>query len=188
MEDETNRKCIATGKIKPKSELLRFVKTQDSRLIPDFNKKIAGRGLYVSVSRRLLQKALEKNLFTKSVHSNLKIEGDFVEMVEHLLFQKGINAINLARKAGALVVGFEKVKEKVLKNQAAFLIEARDVETDSSEKMAAVAKDLEILKVYDSKDLDAALNRVNTVHVAVLKSEIARMVYENLIKYQTFMD
>lgn len=188
MENETERKCIATGVIKPKTELLRFVKTPDSRLVPDFNKKLSGRGLYVSISRQALKKALEKNLFIKSIHLHLKIQDDFLEMVEHLLYQKGINAINLARKAGALVTGFEKVKEKILKNKVAFLIEASNAGQDGLEKISAVSGGLEVFRVYRSEDLDAALNKVNTVHVAVLKSDIAGMVYENLKKYQTFMD
>ena len=89
MEKETERKCIATGKVKPQDELLRFVKTPDSRLVPDFNKKIPGRGLYVSNSKELLKTALEKNLFIKSIHQHLKIDEDFADMVEHLLAKKG---------------------------------------------------------------------------------------------------
>lgn len=187
-DKETERKCIATGVVKPKGELLRFVKTPDSRLVPDFNGKLEGRGLYVSNSRKALKSALAKNLFIKSIHQHLKIQSDFLQMVENLLYQKGLDAINLARKAGALVSGFEKVKESILKNKVAFLIEAVDAGQDGADKMSAVAKDLEILKVYKVADLDAALNKDNTVHIAVLKSDIARMVYENLKKYQTFMD
>ena len=77
MEKETERRCIVSGKVKPAAELLRFVKTEDSRLVPDFNKKIPGRGLYVTNSRKMLKTALDKNLFVKSIHQNLKIEDNF---------------------------------------------------------------------------------------------------------------
>jgi predicted RNA-binding protein YlxR (DUF448 family) len=188
MEKETNRKCIATGVIKPKDELLRFVKTPDSRLVPDFNKKLDGRGLYVSISKKALKTALDKNLFIKSIHLHLKIEDNFLEMVEQLLYKRGLEFINLARKAGALVTGFEKVKESILKNKAAFLVEATDAGQDGSEKIRSVAKNLEIVKIYNVEDLDTALDKVNTVHVAILKSDIAKTVYENLKRYQTFLD
>ncbi len=188
MEKETNRKCIATGQIKPKTELLRFVKTPDSRLVPDFNKKLEGRGLYVSISKKALKTALDKNLFIKSIHLHLKIEDDFLNMVEHLLYKRGLDSINLARKAGALVTGFEKVKDKILKNKVAFLIEAQDASQDGMQKIEAISKGLEIINVYNTQDLDMAMDKVNTVHVAVLKSDIAKMVYENLKRYQTFLD
>ncbi len=188
MEKETDRKCIATGQIKPKDELLRFVKTPDNRLVPDFNKKLEGRGLYVSNSKKALKTALDKNLFIKSIHLHLKIEDNFLTMVEQLLYKRGLDSINLARKAGALVTGFEKVKEKILKNKVAFLIEANNAGQDGVQKIRAISGNLEVIKCYNVEDLDTAMNKVNTVHVAVLKSDIAKMVYENLKRYQTFLD
>lgn len=188
MEKETERKCIVTGLIKPQSELLRFVKTADNQLIPDFNKNFAGKGIYVSVSRQALQKALEKKLFTKAVHDYLKIPDNLMETVEHLLRKKSMDSLNLARKAGALVTGFEKVKECILKNKVAFLIEAADAGVDGSGKMAVLAKNLEVLKLYNTAELDEALNKVNTVHVAILKGSMSDMVYNNLKRYQAFLD
>lgn len=188
MENQTERKCVATGEIKPLDELLRFVKTPDSRLVPDFNRKIEGRGLYVSNSKTLLKQALAKNLFVKSIHLFLKIPADFEEQVESLLCKKGLDWVNLARKAGALVTGFEKVKASIVKNKAAFVIVATDVADDGSQKIEAIAQNLEILKVYERKDLDAALNKENTVYVAVLKSDIASKVLEHVKRYQTFLE
>ena len=188
MEKETERRCIVSGKVKPADELLRFVKTEDSHLVPDFNKKLPGRGLYVTNSRKMLKTALDKNLFIKSIHCHLKIEENFLEMVENLLHKKGLETINLARKAGAAVAGFEKVKDNILKNKVAFVIEAADAGQDGDEKMQALSKGLEILKIYTTDELDNALDKVNTVYIAVLKSNIAGMVYTNLKRYQTFLD
>ena len=80
------------------------------------------------------------------------------------------------------------MKESILKNKVAFLVEAADAGQDGSEKIRAVAKNLEIVKLYNIEDLDTALDKVNTVHVAILKSDIAKTVYENLKRYQTFLD
>jgi len=188
MQQDTTRKCIASGEIKETGALLRFVKTPDSRLVPDFNKKLEGRGLYVSNSKTLLKKALEKNLFIKSIHLFLKIPENFEQEVEHLLYQKGLDWLNLARKAGALVTGFEKVKANIVKHKVAFVVEATNAAEDSSQKLEALHQNLETLKIYNTDDLDKALNKENTVFVAVLKSDIAPKVYENIKKYQTFME
>lgn len=187
MKTELQRKCVVTGETKAQDELLRFVKTPDNFLVPDFSKKLDGRGLYVSNSKSALKTALDKNLFIKSIHSFLKIPEDFLSQVEHLLYQRGLDALNLARKAGALVTGFEKVKANILKNKVAFVIEAVDAADDSSQKIATVSKNLETLKVYSSQDLDAALHKESTVYTAVLKSGIAHMVYKNVKRYQTFL-
>jgi len=187
-ETQTTRKCVVTGSVKPLSELLRFVITPDNMLVPDFDKKLDGRGLYVCVSDKLLKKALEKKLFTKSARVCLKISQDFEKQTRHLLYQKGLNWVNLARKAGALVTGFEKVKASILKHQAAFVIKAADAADDGAKKLKAVIDDIEMFDVYNSDDLSTALKTENTVYVAVLKGDISSKVYENIKRYQTFLE
>ena len=187
-ETQTTRKCVVTGSVKPLSELLRFVVTPDNMLVPDFDKKLDGRGLYVCVSNKLLKKALEKKLFTKSARVCLKISQDFEKQTRHLLYQKGLNWVNLARKAGALAVGFEKVKASILKHQAAFVIRAADAADDGAKKLKAVVDDVQVFDMYNSDDLSTALKTENTVYIAVLKGDISSKVYENIKRYQTFLE
>ena len=98
-----------------------------------------------------------------------------------------MDSLNLARKAGALVTGFEKVKEAVKKNKVDFIVEAADAGDDGKEKVAFFAKSIEIFNLFSIDELDMALNKENTVHLAVLKSDMSRMVYNNLKKYQNFL-
>lgn len=187
MSRETiERKCILEGKVKPQSELLRFVELENT-LLPDFNKKLPGKGMYVTNNRFSLKKALEKQLFHKVSRHNLKITEDFMEMVENLIKRKALEGISLGRKAGALVTGFEKVKEAVKKNKVSFIIEAKDAGADGKEKVALFAKNIEIFNLFSIDELDMALNKENTVHIAILKSDIAAMVYQNIKKYQNFL-
>ena len=67
MKQETeNRKCIVCGEVKEKELLLRFTLAPDNQVVPDFKKKLPGKGIYVSVSKTALQKAVEKNLFANT--------------------------------------------------------------------------------------------------------------------------
>lgn len=180
------RKCILDGTVKPQGELLRFVEI-DNMLLPDFNKKLPGKGMYVTANRLSLQKALEKKLFHKVSRHNLKVADDFLETVEKLIKQQALESLNLARKSGALITGFEKVREAIKKNNVEFIIEASNAASDGKEKMVLLAKSIEIFNLFSIDELDMALNKENTVHVAILKSDVARMVYTNLKKYQNFM-
>ncbi|MBP3687805.1 MAG: DUF448 domain-containing protein [Alphaproteobacteria bacterium] len=187
MSRETiERKCILDGTVKPQSELLRFVELNNT-LLPDFNKKLPGKGMYITNNRFSLEKALEKKLFHKVSRHNLKIAENFVETIEELIKQKALETLNLARKSGALVTGFEKVKEAVKKNQVKFIIEATNAGTDGKEKVALFAKNIEIFNLFSIDELDMCLNKENTVHIAILKSDIAVMVYQNLKRYQNFL-
>ncbi|MBR5154561.1 MAG: DUF448 domain-containing protein [Alphaproteobacteria bacterium] len=180
------RKCILDGSVKPTEELLRFV-VLNNTLLPDFNKKLQGKGIYITNNRQSLEKALEKKLFNKVSKHCLKIEDDFVSIIENLIKNKALDSLNLARKAGAVVSGFEKVKEEIKKNKVEFIIQASDAGKDGKEKIAFLAKSLEIFNLFSIDELDMTLNKENTVHIAILKSDVSRMVYNNLKKYQNFL-
>jgi hypothetical protein len=182
------RKCVLSGKVLDKDELLRFVVLDDGRMLPDFNKQIDGRGFYISNSKTLLDSLTAKNPLGKVLHKKVDVPADLSQTVENVLCKKGIDAINLARKAGGLVLGFEKVKDTISKGKAAFVIEAVDAGADGKQKIAAMAKNLEKFTLYDTETLDKALGRENTVYLVVKKCEIAKMVKTALKRYQTFLN
>ena len=183
--EQVERKCILDGTVKPLSELLRFVEL-NNELLPDFNKKLPAKGMYVTANRLSLTKALEKKLFHKVSRHNLRISENFMENVEQLLKQKALDSINIARKSGALLTGFEKLKEAIKKDKVSFIIEATDAGLDGKEKVALLAKSIEIFNLFSIDELDKTLNKENTVYVAVLKGDVSGMVYQNLKKYQNF--
>lgn len=183
--EQVERKCILNGTVKPLAELLRFVELNNT-LLPDFNKKLPAKGMYVTANRLSLTKALEKKLFNKVSRHNLRISEDFMENVERLLKQKALDSLNIARKSGELLTGFEKLKEAIKKDKVSFIIEACDAGLDGKEKVALLAKSIEIFNLFSIDELDKTLNKENTVYVAVLKGDVSGMVYQNLKKYQNF--
>lgn len=190
MAKETEmRKCVLTGNVLPKDELLRFVLLKDGTVLPDFNKKLDGHGFYLSNSKALLQGLSAKtNPLNKILHTKTVMAEDLPQIVEQILYKRGLDALNLARKAGDLVSGFEKVKEIIAKGKAAFVIEATDAGDDGRQKIAAMSKDVEKFIIYDVAALSKALNRENTVHLAVKKGPMSTMVRNALQRYQTFLN
>lgn len=182
-----NRKCIVLGEVEDKDNLLRFTEI-DGNIVPDFNKRFAGRGIYVSNSISALTKAIDKKLFSKAAKKKLNESKEIVELVENLLKKKGLQSISLAKKAGVLITGFEKVKDLLLKQKAAFLLEAKDAGEDGHKKMLSYAKKLKVFSFYTTEELDKALDRVNTVHAAFNESKMAELVYKDLSKLEKFFN
>ena len=157
-------------------------------MLPDFNKKIDGRGFYVSNSKKLLQSLVEKHPFNKILHKKVEYAPNMPEIVESILTKKGLEALNLARKAGDLVLGFEKVKELIIKGRAAFVVEATDAGADGRQKIAEMSANLEKFTLYDTAVLSSAFDRENTVYLAVKKGKMSDMVRLALKRYQTFLE
>ena len=115
MQKETTRKCIVTGQILDKSALLRFTTLPDNTVVPDFKKKLPNKGIYITNSKSLLEKAINTNMFAKSLKIKAKATLALVDQVSFLLYKQALNSISLARKAGAMVSGMDKVKEALKK-------------------------------------------------------------------------
>ena len=180
---------MLTGKVLPKDELLRFALLKDGTVLPDFNKKLDGHGFYLSNSKTLLSElAAKTNPLNKILHTKTIMNEDLPQIVEQILRKRGLDALNLARKAGDLVLGFEKVKDIIAKGKAAFVIEATDAGEDGRQKIAAMAKDLEKFTLYDVASLSKALNRENTVYSAVKVGPMSAMVRSAFQRYQTFLN
>ncbi|MCW8842946.1 MAG: RNA-binding protein [Rhodobacteraceae bacterium] len=120
------RKCIATGEVRPQSELIRFVVGPDMQIVPDILGKLPGRGIWVSADRKALEKAVTKRLFARSAKQAVTVAEDLVEQVDKQLSRRVVDLISLSRKSGHAVTGYEKVKDWLAKGYAEVLIQASD--------------------------------------------------------------
>lgn len=186
-QEEVERKDIVSGQVMEKDKLLRFVLAPDLTVVPDFKKKLPGRGIYVENSQKALQVAVAKNIFARASKQKAKVSPELVEMTENILRKKGLDAVSLARKAGILITGMDKVLDALKKAQVAFVLEASDAGDDGHNRVMLLAKNLEVFRLYDVEELDKALNKANTVHVAFTKSEMAKMVYNEFKRLANFL-
>ena len=188
MVKETVRKCIVSGKVLEKDKLLRFTTMPDGLVIPDFKKKLPGKGVYVTNSKKLLTEAVAKGGFSKALKIKTKAGKELIDQVEHLLKRQALDAISLAKKAGVLVFGLDKVLETIKKNKASFLVEASDSGQDGRKRAETAAKDIKIFKIFKSEELDKELAKESTVYLAFCKSKMADMVEEAFEKLASFLE
>lgn len=185
--DSITRKCIVSGEIKDKSQLLRFVLTPDNKIVPDLYKKLPGKGIYVSVSYKLLEHAIQKNLFAKVVKKNVKVNGELLQMVENVLHKNALSVISLAKKAGNVVIGMEKVLEEIKSDKVDFLLIAKDAGADGCKKLQYKIENMKVYNLFCVEELDTALDKVNTVYLAFLKGGMSKMVQDNFEKLSDFL-
>lgn len=58
------RKCIATGEMKPKKELIRIVRSKEGVVSIDPTGKKSGRGAYLTINEDVILKARKKDLIS----------------------------------------------------------------------------------------------------------------------------
>lgn len=124
--DQSERRCIATGKSDDKIGLIRFVLSPDGVIVPDLAEKLPGRGIWVSADRAALEKAVAKNLFARAARAQASIPPDLIAMIEAGLARRTVELVSMARKAGLAVAGFEKVKNALANGTVKVLLQACD--------------------------------------------------------------
>lgn len=68
------RKCIATGEMLPKKEMIRVVRTKEGEVTVDLTGKKSGRGAYVSKSESAIKMAKERNIFERQLEVKIPDE------------------------------------------------------------------------------------------------------------------
>ena len=178
----TMRMCAVTREVRPIGELIRFVVSPQGEVIPDLKRKLPGRGLWVSASRRTVAEAVRRNQFSKGFKRDVRAAPTLPADTEALLVRSATEALAMAAKAGQVVSGFSKVEGALRDGQAQALIHASDGAADGIRKLDAIVRqkhgnpaesqefpaEFPIVNVLTSAELDLALGRSNVIHAALL--------------------
>ncbi len=148
---------------------MRFVLAPDGALAPDFSGKLPGRGAWLTPTRSALDAALKRGAFARSFKAPAPAPDDLPARVEAGLAKTALSALGLARKAGDVALGFEKVRAVLKSGDAAALVHAADAGADGKRKLAGLALDVEAVEIFSADELSAALGRDAPAVHAVLK-------------------
>jgi predicted RNA-binding protein YlxR (DUF448 family) len=178
------RRCLVSRQVRPKAELLRFVVGPDDRLIVDPAERLPGRGLWLTPRRDIVENAVAKGLFAKAAGQRVVVPADLAAEVERLLRQRALALLGLARRAGQLRTGFEKVREDLRAGRVALLLAAADGAVDGRGKLAALAGELPVIALFDSAELSAALGVDGVVHAGVAAGGMAERLLREFERLQ----
>jgi len=178
------RRCIVTGADLPEGRLLRFVADAQGRVLPDVAAKLPGRGLWVSAARAAIAQAAAKRLFARAAKAPVEAAADLAERAEALLVRRALDTLGLARRAGELALGFDKI-DRALRSASppAVVIDAADAAPDGRRKLqaAALASGRAPYSVgcFSAGELGLALGLPNVVHAALKPGRLAeRFVFD----------
>ena len=171
------RKCIATGELCPKAELIRFVVGPEGAIVPDVAGKLPGRGIWVRPERAALEQAVKKNLFSRAAKEPVTVPADLVEQVEALIVKRLVDLIALTRKSGQAVAGFEKVKDRLARGDVKVLLQSSDG-SDRGKTKLWTPEGARYVGWLTTEELGRAFGRETVVHAAIGAGGLAPRVVE----------
>lgn len=184
------RRDIVSGEVMEEARLIRFVVGPEGQVVPDLARKLPGRGLWVAADRTSVETAAKKGLFARAAKAKVQAAADLADQVEGLLKRRLLSALGLARKAGDITSGFEKVSAAIAAGKAAWLVEARDGAADGRRKLLGLARKQsrppQVFGVFTAEELGLALGGENVIHTAFLAGRAAERWAEDVRRLEGF--
>lgn len=172
---EAERRCLVTGRTLPRAQLIRFVAGPDGAIVYDLGEKLPGRGLWVMADRDALARA-DARAFARARRGAVTVPDDLLAQVEAGLRRRLKDYVGMARRAGALVAGFEKTRAALKSGAVHLLIAAGDGAEDGRAKLRALQPGVVEMTVLSTEEIGAALGRDGIVHAAVTDPRLAAVI------------
>jgi uncharacterized protein len=174
---ERERRDIVSGEVMDEARLIRFVPGPDGFVVPDLARKLPGRGVWVAADRASVETAAKKNLFARAAKAKVSAPAALADSIESLLRRRLLAGLGLARKAGEITSGFEKVSQAIASGKTAWLVEAADGAADGRRKLWAQARKQPrvpgLIGAFTAAELGLALGAENVIHTAFLAGRAA---------------
>lgn len=181
------RRDIVSGEVMAEDRLIRFVAGPDGAVTPDLGRKLPGRGLWVAADRASVETAARKGLFSRAAKAKVSADPGLADVVAELLQRRLLASLGLAKKAGDLISGFEKVSSTIAAGRAAWLVEASDGAEDGRRKLLGQMRAFQarssaegrripaplLIGVFSAEELSLALGLENVIHTALLAGRAA---------------
>ena len=201
----TARMCAVSREVRPIDELIRFVVAPSGEVVADLKRKLPGRGLWISASRRAVAEAARRHQFSKGFKRDVRVAATLAADTEALLAKSAVDALAMAAKAGQVISGFGKVEDALTGRQGRSLvralIHASDGAADGIRKLDGLvlqnggnrgeSSPIPIVTALTSTELDLALGRANVIHAALLAGPASKTFLSRsqiLVRYRSADD
>lgn len=185
-QNDPERTCIITREVRPKEALIRFVVSPEGKLVADLTGKLPGRGMYVGCSKLLVAEAIAKRAFSKAAGAQVHIPDGFLNSLEQLMARRVGEALSMARKAGQVITGFEKVEDACKSGKTEALIHAEDAGADGLKKLGFYAGP--VFANLPRELISQVVGRENAVHVAITHGPAAQFFITEARRFALFLE
>ncbi|MFA7306454.1 MAG: RNA-binding protein [Hyphomicrobium sp.] len=180
------RMCAVSRQSLDLNLLIRFVLSPDGAVVPDLERRLPGRGVWIGCDRRLVEKAVKANTFTKSLKTRAEVSSDLAERVDGLMVKRLMGTLSLANKAGIALSGFEKVSTALDKGPVAVVLHGAEASPDGRSKIDRKFKAIQgsrgltasIVDVLSIDQMSLAIGRGSVVHAALTPGGLSERFLE----------
>jgi len=164
-------RCIVSGQIKPREELVRFVISPDGVVTPDLEGKLPGRGYWVTCRYNEIHRAVAENMFSRAVNANVTIPAAMIANLIMLLRRAAQATLGLARRDWNVEFGQENVRVAINARKVGVVLIASNAPSEFADRLDGVRGDLPVIRLFTTAELSQALGRESLIFASVNKGQ-----------------
>ena len=180
-ETGSGRQCAVTRAILDPEELIRFVLAPDGEIVPDLERRLPGRGVWLTCNREVVEKSIKSKTFSGKLKTSVKVSLELADRIDTLMLRRVSDALALANKAGLAVAGFQQAESALEKDQVRVLLHGSDAAADGclklDRKFKAIQRDTggvaAIVAVLTITEMSLAMGKPNVVHAALISGGLS---------------
>jgi len=155
--------------------MIRFVARPDGLLVPDLKGNLPGRGAWLTASRKVLEEAIRRKAFARSLKQDVRLADNMPDMLDHLLARAALSSLSLARRGGGVITGMLKINIAIRAGEVAMVLHAREAAEDGRRKIDqavhAAGKQgygpASAVTLFTAEEMSLAFGGNNVIHAAV---------------------
>jgi uncharacterized protein len=189
----TQRLGIATRTVRPVAGMIRFVASQDGAVVPDLQRRLPGRGAWITARRSLVEQAIGRALFARSLKANVKAPAGLLALIDRLLEHSALDALTAADRSGLVVLGEGESPAALAEGRPIALLRAGDSGAEHAAELPRPPRELAdggaiipVIETFTSTQLDLALQRLNVVHATLLTGRASEIFLERWRTLESF--
>ena len=160
-------KCDITKRSYPRSQMIKFVISPSNVLTPDLFGKLDGEEFNVFASKKVLEKVTA--MFSERLVVPVE-QNNIATLIEKLLSKHIINLICLAKKAGRVVVGYDRIKTALSANKVELLLEAYNLSEKRTIKTPSSRSQHYRIKCMKKQELGKPFGKNSVSQIGFVKS------------------
>ena len=142
-------------------------------MVPDLEGRLPGRGMWLSASADVLERALKRGAFARAARRAVHVPPDLRARIADGLLRRIRDLVGFARRGGQAVCGREAALEWLRTGKAGLLVEAADGSRAERARLIGRRHEVPVVSPLPASALGAVFGRDHAVHVAVAPGRLA---------------
>ncbi len=181
--------CLMTGGLLADArERVAFVRSPEGKAVPDLREKLPGERIFVTARRDVLEEAFHSGRLSAALNAQPVETQKMLDLLVKLLNEQCLQWLHAAKRAGALIQGFDKGVQCLDRGDARLAILASDAANDTARKWLRAVEDVPLINCFSKEQLSESLNSDTVFTCGVIAGEegkgITRAFLADICKYE----